>query len=79
MSLKIRIKSKELPLLNKRKPRMKLIVRTSRETKCPLLKCKSTLQNESKPTDNLRSGVIFFLLLCFFGSRGKKITPDTFI
>ena len=23
---------------------------------------------------NLRSGVIFFLLLCFFGSRGKKIT-----
>ena len=28
MSLKIRIKSKELPLPNKRKPRMKLIVRT---------------------------------------------------
>ena len=33
---------------------------------------------------NLRSGVIylsifFFLLLCFFGSRGKKITPDSFI
>ena len=34
---------------------------------------------------NLRSGVIFFvlffffLLLCFFGSRGKKIAPDTFI
>ena len=34
---------------------------------------------------NLRSGVIFFFdflffwLLCFFASRGKKITPDTFI
>ena len=35
------------------------------------------------PWGNLRSGVIFFFfffwLLCFFGSRGKKITPDTFI
>ena len=28
---------------------------------------------------NLRSGVNFFLFLCFFGSRGKKITPNTFI
>ena len=26
---------------------------------------------------NLRSGVIFFLLLCFFGSRGKKIAPSS--
>ena len=78
MSLKIRIKSKELPLLNKRKPRMKLIVRTSRETKCPLLKCKSTLQNESKPTDNLRSGVIFFASLFLWLEREKK-TPDAFI
>ena len=37
------------------------------------------------PYTNLRSCVIYlfyfilFLLLCFFGSRGKKITPDTFI
>ena len=79
MSLKIRIKSKELPLLNKRKPRMKLIVRTSRETKCPLLKCKSTVENESKPTDNLRSGVIFFFFFVSLAREGKKITPEAFI
>ena len=35
LSLTIRIKSKELPLLNKRKPRMKLIVRTRQLAKKP--------------------------------------------
>ena len=35
MSLKIRIKSKELPLLNNRKPRIKLIVRTRQLAKKP--------------------------------------------
>ena len=29
-------------------------------------------------TLHLRSGVIIFFF-CFFGPRGKKITPDTFI
>ena len=27
---------------------------------------------------NLRSGVIFILLSCFFGSRGKKITKTDY-
>ena len=35
LSLKIRVKSKELPLLNNRKPRMKLIVRTRQLAKKP--------------------------------------------
>ena len=55
-------------------------------TTLPLFLC---LQHTLPP--NLRSGVILFyiyiyfyfyfivLLLCFFGARGKKITPDTFI
>ena len=30
-------------------------------------------------TLHLRSGVIIIIFFCFFGPRGKKITPDTFI
>ena len=50
----------------------------------PLLQYKFPIVNPwipLKPSPNLRSGVIYFyfLLLSFFGSRGKKITPDTFI
>ena len=35
--------------------------------------------NPGNTSPNLRSGVIYFLLLCFFGSRGKKIKGEGMI
>ena len=43
-------------------------------TRSPSSKCEHRRCYAPHFNPNLRSGVIFFLLLCFFGSRGKNIT-----